>query len=328
MKDERRTYSFKEKSDLDNIGQIFNDILVKRKIIEEYNISRKCRIFIINDMTKLEIRIPEESDSYFNDITRDMGIGSSEPIIYYTDMGLAYSDGNVIYGLKICNERDGWIELFEIINPNRQSDFCEFELIITKVDDIYDSITVYECKDSITVTDCKPDVTELYIPKAMNGKPVTRIASEAFAGNESIEYVVLPDTVKFIGEEAFYDCEELKYIHFGNGVLKIEQAAFQCCTSLTELILPNSLLYISMSAFECCDSIKHIEFGPLLFMIEEYAFCGCNSLRGEMLIPKNVRYIGSHAFKNSSLETVSISGLNYVYVESDAFPENTKRLYY
>lgn len=51
---------------------------------------------------------------------------------------------------------------------------------------------------------------KLIIPEEIEGLPVTRIASEAFYNIDNIIEVVLPSTIKEIGERAFYNCKKLE----------------------------------------------------------------------------------------------------------------------
>ncbi len=50
------------------------------------------------------------------------------------------------------------------------------------------------------------------IPSSYEGKPVTRIATEGFSLNSTIQKVSLPSSIKSIGEKAFYDCPYLEEV--------------------------------------------------------------------------------------------------------------------
>ena len=52
------------------------------------------------------------------------------------------------------------------------------------------------------------DEKEVTVPAEIDGKEVRAVAHYAFKGNETIESIILPDTVEIMGYEAFYDCSE------------------------------------------------------------------------------------------------------------------------
>ena len=87
------------------------------------------------------------------------------------------------------------------------------------------------------------------IAAKFNGKPVTRIASNAFYGSSLIS-VQIPSTVKTIGEAAFRDCAGLKSVILPSGVTTIERGAFYNCPALKNIEIPASVDKIGISAFE------------------------------------------------------------------------------
>ena len=57
-------------------------------------------------------------------------------------------------------------------------------------------------------------ITDLTIPGKIDGLDVTQLAEEAFAYNETLKTIVIPASVKNIGNSAFYHCSALKAIVF------------------------------------------------------------------------------------------------------------------
>ena len=55
-------------------------------------------------------------------------------------------------------------------------------------------------------------LSELTVPKTVNGVAVYRIDTEAFMGMSSLTSVSLPDTVVVIGARAFKNCTNLTKI--------------------------------------------------------------------------------------------------------------------
>lgn len=72
------------------------------------------------------------------------------------------------------------------------------------------------------------------------------------ANGSNIEKIVLPDSVKYVGEYAFRGCEKLKKIQFGSNVRSIAEYAFQGCQSLKSITIPDSVTEIDKDAFNGC----------------------------------------------------------------------------
>ena len=54
----------------------------------------------------------------------------------------------------------------------------------------------------------------LIIPDYYNGYPVWNINAYAFEGNDSLEKIIIPKSIKFIGEYAFRNCSNLTVIQY------------------------------------------------------------------------------------------------------------------
>ncbi len=114
------------------------------------------------------------------------------------------------------------------------------------------------------------------------------IAGYSFYKCSSLEKIVIPDTVKYIGRSAFYLCSSLKDIELPNAITRIEDYTFYGCSSLKPFTLPDSLTYIGRSAF----------YKALL--ADTASGTGSTSL----IIPDSVKYIGDYAFYNNGMTTV------------------------
>ena len=58
----------------------------------------------------------------------------------------------------------------------------------------------------------------LDIPSSINGAAVTQIAEEAFAYNDAIETVMIPESITSVGNSAFYHCVGLKAVAFSGTI--------------------------------------------------------------------------------------------------------------
>lgn len=121
--------------------------------------------------------------------------------------------------------------------------------------------------------------------------------ADAFYSDSSVETVVIPDSVKYIGEYAFESCSELRCVIFGDQLETIGNEAFYDCGKITTLFLPNTLKKIDDSAFEHCSSLSLICLPEGLETIGSYSFTSCSSLE-TVILPNSLRAVGNNAFIN------------------------------
>ena len=164
-----------------------------------------------------------------------------------------------------------------------------------------------------TCTDKKP-----VIPKFYNGKPVLYIANRAFAEDESLESIVIPDGILAIGEEAFQSCESLTSIVLPDSIYGFGNNVFESCSSLASVVLPKSLVYIPIGTFYDCSSLTSVVIPNKVNGIGDFAFSSCESLTS-ISIPNSVTTIGDDAFSHcESLTSISIPN-SVTEIGCDAF---------
>ncbi len=100
--------------------------------------------------------------------------------------------------------------------------------------------------------------------------------------------VIIPDSVKYIGNAAFSYCENLKKVTMGKNVISIGSYAFEFCASLTSVTVSENLEYIDESAFAGCESLSKITLYEKLKYIGPYVFTDTNNYNGI-----NVTFIGT-----------------------------------
>jgi len=88
-------------------------------------------------------------------------------------------------------------------------------------------------------------------------------------------------------------------------VTKIDNKACYECIAVTEVVFHNKVITIGRCAFSRCSTLERIELPAGLLRLEREAFRGCPSLRGEIVIPATVQYMGDAVFLGcTSLESV------------------------
>ena len=123
----------------------------------------------------------------------------------------------------------------------------------------------------------------------------------------NLQKIVLPTSLKTIGNSAFYGCVKLSEIQLPNGLISIGESTFEGCVNLTEIDLPEGLLTIGKSAFKS-SGLRRIGFPNTLQTIGEEAFAGCHSITSIML-PNSLVDLGKSAFSGCShLSAVTIPG--------------------
>ena len=71
------------------------------------------------------------------------------------------------------------------------------------------------------ITKYKGNKTGVVVPSKISGYSITRIGKFAFMGSKSLENVVFPESIKYIGYGAFAACTNLKSVTFFQEVFKV-----------------------------------------------------------------------------------------------------------
>lgn len=87
----------------------------------------------------------------------------------------------------------------------------------------------------------------LYIPETVGDLPVTALAQEAFANNDTLRGVFVPASITSIGNSAFYHCRQLEVVALADSPA-FGITAFEGCTALRELLLPMGADMMTLSA--------------------------------------------------------------------------------
>lgn len=145
-------------------------------------------------------------------------------------------------------------------------------------------------------------ITKLTLPEG-----VTQIGDRAFQNMERLETVVLPSTLKTIGDYAFVSCRSLKTVSIPEGVTALGKEAFGYCEKLETVQLPPGLTQIPEGAFRMCASLTGITIPEGVTAIGSWAFSWCFRLR-ELRLPDGLQTIGEQAFYDCrELKTIHVS---------------------
>lgn len=155
---------------------------------------------------------------------------------------------------------------------------------------------------SARIVKCSAEDT-LVIPMQVKYKfhtyTVTEIENAAFENNSKIAKIVLPRTIKKIGNSAFCNCRNLEVI-VCYGIKTIGDYAFSGCENLVIIRNIEKVNKIGKYAFEGCVSLSSIKVS--VGVINEGTFRGCSKLETVQVDCKN---INAYAFENcTSLQKV------------------------
>lgn len=128
--------------------------------------------------------------------------------------------------------------------------------------------------------------------KAVIDDIAEEIAQSAFMGC-SVEEVVMPDSVKMIGNEAFSCCKYLKKINLSKNLQKTtnqlgNNACFKKCERLKGIEIPAGIKEIPNMMFFGCRELSEVVFHDGLEVIGASAFASCRNLE-KINLPKTVK---------------------------------------
>ena len=140
--------------------------------------------------------------------------------------------------------------------------------------------------------------------------------------------VVLPKSLKKIGDWAFCNCKNLVSVNIPAGVTSIGNSTFKGCSKLTSVTISNSVTSIGEGAFYCCSSLTSATIGNSVTSIGNFAFSFCDALTS-VTIGNSVTSIGKGAFIYcKALTSITIENeKRKVAIGENAFGSETKIKY-
>ena len=108
---------------------------------------------------------------------------------------------------------------------------------------------------------------------------VTELSPFAFSNNTKLKRVVLPQSLKKIGEYCFDYCTALEEIDIPDKTEALGKYAFNYCSSLKRLTLGKRIEKIPEGAFSSCKNLNHVVIPVNVRIIDKNAFYYCNSLQ-------------------------------------------------
>lgn len=170
---------------------------------------------------------------------------------------------------------------------------------------------------------CDDDNTDIVVHRFENGVATildgtTVIPKCYFEGASSVESVIIPESVTYIGERAFRDCDNLKSVVLPNSLTIMKEGLFDGCSKLTSIVIPESVTLIERDVFYGCDSLEAVHIPQKVEEIMPGQFEGCDSIISITVDKKNPNY-DSREGCNAIIETKTntlIAGCNKSVIPS------------
>lgn len=134
---------------------------------------------------------------------------------------------------------------------------------------------------------------DVVIPATIDGEPITEIGANAFANNQDISTVVIPEGVEKIGHRAFYQCANLYAVEFPYSLYEFGSETFTAC-GLEKVTVPGGVRCVAYNTFGDNKALKEINIS---YGVEEIHSNGFGqSFPSRVVFPETVNRIAAAAF--------------------------------
>lgn len=113
--------------------------------------------------------------------------------------------------------------------------------------------------NSVCITGFEGTDAFLVIPEIIDGRAVCGIGRKAFLGNRSLQHIILPGTIEWIGDWAFGNCAQLRRVEFpchpvqfGKGLFARDERLYEitCDSGDKEIFFPSRLLALAVTMLD------------------------------------------------------------------------------
>ncbi len=192
-------------------------------------------------------------------------------------------------------------------NAHTECSYCGYSADIEYTDALHVEYWLSGSGYSVDGLSEECDHTEVKIPETYKGLPVFGMEEGAFAYNETLEKVELPDSMKWMvggcfDDSAYFENEEnwdeSGALYVGNHLIAVKSETKGAFT------VKAGTKVISGCAFMWCDQITSVSVPEGVTAIGPNAFTGCEKLES-VTLPDSLEVIGMEAFSETALFNAS-----------------------
>ena len=156
-------------------------------------------------------------------------------------------------------------------------------------------------------------VKEIILPVSLK-----KIGDNTFKNCTMLEKIEIPESVTTIGMNSFSGCCNIKEINISKNIVNLGKETFEGCSLLKKIVLPIGLKSLGDNCFANCTNLENIDLPESLNILGESTFSYCSSLK-EITIPKNIQRIGYSSFIScTNLKMVKMNN-GLLSIGNDAF---------
>lgn len=147
-----------------------------------------------------------------------------------------------------------------------------------------------------------------------------------FSDTHEMTEITLPKELQLIGERAFSGTS-LRHVDFNDSLNYIGKYAFWVAHNINSITLPVGLKEIDDGAFLSCEALSTVTFGKNLEIIGSQAFMDASI--ESISIPSSVKTIGNYAFRGCGMKNAIVEdGLKPITIGEDALDyDNLEQIY-
>jgi len=248
-----------------------------------------------------------DSGSYDDTLTVTLSCDTENASIYYTlDGSVPSAENGTLYTGPITISSSAVLSAVAVSGELSSSILKRQYLIDGK--DIADALVI----ENGVLVKYNGVLTELDL---VDMTDLVAVGDEAFKDNQMLEEVLLPGSVRSIGNSAFENCKALWNME-AYGCTSIGDACFRNCTELSWADT-DELTSVGEAAFENCRSLYRVSISDELTEIPARMMSGA-SYSGELYLP-NVTVVGENAFTDCTYVVLDLNWSALTSIGKEAF---------
>lgn len=143
------------------------------------------------------------------------------------------------------------------------------------------------------------------IPGNYDDYSVTKLGKTALSGNDSMQMLNLPTTMKIIEDGSLSNCTALSSVRFPTYISSIGTDVCLNCISLQTAYVYAEIDALPEYSFAGCSSLTAVDLNNSITSIGAYAFQDCVLLSDVGFLSK-ISSIGAHSFENTAVSKITV----------------------